>query len=386
MHARAWCEIDLDALRHNAAQLAARAGVPLIAMVKSDAYGLGVEAVARGLHAEFEDGPGDAPGEVATRKAGPWALGVATLREGEELRALGCRSRVLCCMPLLPEALPAAAASRITPALDQADDIRAWKKLGGAAWHLAIDTGMNRAGLDWRKAADLREAVAECPPQGVFTHFHSPELENGSLERQESRFATALDALALPADVLRHADATFSLQARVPTGYALARPGIGLYGSPSSGPLDLRPVLHVYARVLEVRDVPAGDTVSYGGTWTATRPSRIATIALGHADGYRRAFANCGGMLVAGRRVPVVGLVSMDVTMVDVTDVPCAVGDVATVLGQAWRHEALAPGAADAPPAVLTVDDLARESQLSSYELLVGWRMRITRVYRGAAW
>lgn len=386
MHARAWCEIDLDALRHNAAQLAARAGVPLVAMVKSDAYGQGIEAVARALNAEFEDGPAPVPGGLATRKAGLWGLGIATLREGEELRALGCRSRVLCCMPLLPEALPAAAAARITPSLDREMDIRSWRRLGDAPWHLAIDTGMNRAGLDWRTAAELRAVVAEFPPEGVFTHFHSPELANGSLQLQEARFATAIEALALPADVLTHADATFSLQARVPEGYALARPGIGLFGSPSTGLLNLRPVVHVYARVLEVREVPVGDTVSYGGTWTATRTSRVATIAVGHADGYRRAFANCGRMLLAGRYVPVVGSVSMDVTMVDVTEVPCQVGDVATVLGQAWpRGNSVSSPVRENGP-VLTIDDLAGDSGLSSYELLVGWRMRLIHVYRGAAW
>jgi alanine racemase len=159
--------------------------------------------------------------------------------------------------------------------------------------------------------------------------------------------------------------------ARAPSPWELTRPGIALYGSPSAGPLGLHPVLHVHARVVDVHDLTPGDTVSYEATWTATRATRLATIALGHGDGYRRALSNRGIALLHGRRVPVAGVVTMDMTMLDVTDVPCAVGDVVTLVGR---------DALGSDP--LTLDEVAALGDLSPYELLVGWRLRLPRVYR----
>jgi alanine racemase len=369
---RAWCAVDLGALRHNAAVLRARAGVPIVPMVKADAYGLGVEAVSRALGAPFAT-PCPIPG-VPHERAGdvtPWALGVATVREAEQLRALGATGRVLCTSPVLPEELARLAQARTTPALHREADVRAWRALTPAPWHLGIDTGMQRAGVPWREVEALRDVVAEHPPEGVFTHFHSADRADGTRELQEARFRDALARLPLPADTLRHTDNSWAHVARSPSPWELTRPGIALYGSPSDGPLGLRPVLHVHARIVDLRDVRPGDTVSYEGTFTATRATRIATIAIGHADGYRRAFSNRGVALLHGRRVPVAGVVTMDMTMLDVTDVPCAVGDVVTLLGTDARGSD-----------VLTLDEVAALGALSPYELLVGWRLRLPRVYR----
>jgi alanine racemase len=260
---------------------------------------------------------------------------------------------------------------RITPALHTEADILSWRRLGELPWHLSIDTGMNRAGVAWNLAHELADVVAFHPPEGVFTHFHSAGDNELSRAAQEHRFADALRTLALPANTLRHvanspalvADASRSV---CPT-WDLARPGISLYGAPSVSELKLLPVLHVYARVVDVRHVEAGDTVSYDATWTAARASRIATVAIGHGDGYRRAFSNRGRMRLRGQSVPVVGVVTMDMTMLDVTSVPCEVGDVVTVIGES-----------------LSLDEVAALGQLSPYELLVGWRLRLPRVYRSA--
>ncbi len=359
---RAWCTVDLAALQHNAAQLRARAGVPLVPMVKADAYGLGVEAVVRALGAPFHD---EAPTDQA-----PWALGVAAVQEGETLRALGVSARVLCTSPVLPSELSRMAQSRITPSLHRDADVLAWRALTDAPWHLAIDTGMHRAGLGWRHVAAMQTVVALHPPEGVFTHFHSADRPNGSRELQEARFRCALEALALPAGTLRHTDNSWANVARAPSPYELTRPGIALYGSPGDSVLALRPVLHVHARVVDVHDLEAGDTVSYDAMYTADRARRIATVALGYGDGYRRALSNRGQMLLRGHRVPVVGVVTMDMTMLDVTDVPCDVGDVVTALG-----------ADPDSSACLTLDDVATTGGLSPYELLVGWRLRLPRVY-----
>lgn len=359
---RAWCTVDLAALRHNAARLRARAGVPLVPMVKADAYGLGVDAVVRALGAPFHNEP--------AADDAPWALGVAAVQEGETLRAFGVSGRVLCTSPVLPEELARMAQAHLTPSLHREQDVLAWRALTAAPWHLAIDTGMHRAGVGWRQVPSLQSVVALHPPEGVFTHFHSADRPNGSRELQEARFRCALDTLALPAGVLRHADNSWAHVARSPSPWDLARPGIALYGSPSDSELGLRPVVHVHARVVDVHALEAGDTVSYDATFTADRARRIATVALGYGDGYRRALSNRGQMLLRGHRVPVVGMVTMDMTMLDVTDVPCEVGDVATALG------AELDGAQ-----CLSLDDVASRGGLSPYELLVGWRLRLPRVY-----
>ena len=365
MHARAWCEIDLDGLRTNVRRLRDVAGVPLVPMVKADAYGLGAEALARVFSALPEP-------------SAPWALGIATVAEGEALRVYGWTGRVLCCSPVLAVEHAAMRASRITPSLHRTADIAAWCDASRAPWHLAIDTGMSRAGIPWREVASLVTVVAAHAPEGVFTHFHSALAHDGSRAEQEARFRAALHVLALPSSTLRHADNSHALAARAAStseeggAWDLARPGIALYGSPADSALRLSPVLHVYARVVDVREIAIGDTVGYDATWTATRPSRIATVGIGYGDGYRRSLSNAGEMLLHGRRVPVAGLISMDMTMLDVTDVSCAVGDVVTVLGQS----------PEAAAETLTIDEVASRGGLSPYELLVGWRLRLPRVYR----
>jgi len=360
---RAWCTVDLDALRTNAALLRARAGVPLVPMVKADAYGLGVEPVARALGAPFH---GAAPAADA-----PWALGVATVEEGESLRTLGASGRVLCTSPVLPEELPRMAAAQLTPSLHREADVVAWRHLTDAPWHLAIDTGMQRAGVAWRRVASVQAVVAQHPPEGVFTHFHSADRPDGSRERQEAHFRRALELLALSSTTLRHTDNSWAHLARSPSPWELARPGIALYGSPGDHALGLRPVVHVHARVVDLHDLEPGDTVSYDATYTADRARRIATVAIGYGDGYRRALSNRAHMLLRGHAPPVVGAVTMDLTMLDVTDTPCEVGDVVTVLG-----------ADPDSPAELTLDQVAAMGGLSPYELLVGWRLRLPRVYR----
>lgn len=373
-HPRAWCVVDLDALRHNAARLQERAGVPLIAMVKADAYGLGAEQVARALDA-------------------PWALGVATVAEGERLRASGCVDRIFCCTPVSADEIPAMAAVRMIPSLHRAEDITEWTRITEQPWHLSIDTGMNRAGIAWRHVAALRDVLAAHAPQGVYTHFHSAQFEDGSRAEQERRFRSALDTLQLPSGTLQHAANSYAIDTAEGGGgtWNLARPGLALYGSPAGTSLALRPVVHVHARIVDLRTVEVGDSVSYDATWTAMRPSRIATVALGYADGYRRALSNRATMLVHGRRVPVVGLVTMDLTMLDVTDAPCELGDVVTALGvphkaagEASLSASLAQPLATSAlvPDLLTVDEVAASGDLSPYELLTGWRLRLPRVYR----
>jgi alanine racemase len=349
---RAWIEVDLGALKRNAVLLAARAQVPLIPMVKADAYGLGAVSVAHALE-----------------ELSPWGFGIATLNEGEELRNAGIERPILVVCPLLHWDFEAARSWRLTPTLGFPDAIAAWITDGGENWHLAIDTGMNRAGIPWNRINEVADLVREHPPEGAFTHLHSADRNDGSAEIQQRRFAEAVAALPTRPRYL-HVEASAAIERQSPSPWDLVRPGVFLYGvggEPGSS-AQPEPVVHFRARVLEVRDVPNGETVSYAASYRAVGDRRIATIGVGYADGFRRSFSNRGEVLIRGRRVPVAGLVNMDMTMLDVTDVTCEPGDVATLLGREGDEE-------------LDINDVSKHVELSPYELLVGLRMRAPRVY-----
>ena len=344
---RASVLVDLGALVRNALRLRAHAGVPLVPMVKADAYGVGMIPVA-----------------TALRAVDPWAFGVATVDEGAALRAAGFRERILVFTPVLASELAAAARDDLTPTLGDATLIRAWAG-AGRPWHLTVDTGMQR-GLAWDAVAALSDVLAAHPPEGVFTHYHSPDTDEGAVEEQDRRFAAAIAALPVPPSCT-HSDNSAAIVRRQGQPHHLVRPGVFLYGVGSWGALQPEPVVTVMARILELHAVGVGESVSYGATWRASRPSTLATVGIGYADGYRRAFSNCGVGLVHGAVAPVVGLVNMDLTLMDVTEIPCAVGDVVTLVG-------------DDP--LLTVNAVAARGAVSPYELLTGLRLRVPRVYR----
>ena len=358
---RAWLEVDLGAIRRNAERLQRAARVPIVAMIKADAYGLGALAVARALQ---------------HMGSALWGFGVSTLAEADELRTAGFDARILCCTPLLARELSYANRLGVIPALHRIDDINEWATLGGGAWHLSIDTGMSRAGIRWDDVSTLVSGLRRHAPEGVFTHFHSAEISSDSRVGQEQRLRDALTVLrdSLPANVLVHSDNSAGIAARTcadsASPGALARPGIGLYGAFVAETLALEQVVHLRARVVDVRDVHAGETVGYGAGFTAAATCRIATVSAGHGDGYRRALSNRGEALLHARRVAVAGVVSMDMTMLDVTGVRCDVGDIVTLIGRDGSE-------------CLTTDAVALAGALSPYELLVGLRLRLPRVYSG---
>lgn len=322
----AWLEVDLGIIRRNAERLQAAAGLPMIAMVKADGYGCGAIAVARAL--------------VPMRDR-LWGFGVASLAEAAALRDAGIGERLFCPTPLLPSELRHAHRLLVRPALHRAADIGAWAATG-APWHLSIDTGMSRAGIRWDDVSSLVPVLARHAPEGVFTHFHSAEMRNGSQELQEARFAQAIDALraagVLDDRVLVHRDNSAGIASRARSNAAspggLARTGIGLYGAVVAAEMGLEQPVQLRARIIDLREVHAGETVSYCGEWQATRTHHVATVALGHGDGYRRALSGKGVGLLHGTDVPVLGIVTMDMTMLDVTGLACAIGDVVTFIGR----------------------------------------------------
>ncbi|HEY7237160.1 MAG TPA: alanine racemase [Gemmatimonadaceae bacterium] len=350
---RAWVEIDLGALLRNAARVAEYSSARLLPMVKADAYGLGATRIA-----------------CALEELDPWGFGVATVAEGDELRRAGIERPIVVFTPLLIEELDAARRARLTPTLGGAAAIHEWSRTG-LPWQLAIDTGMNRAGVSWRDVGTLRDAIANAPPEGVFTHFHSAERADRTREEQEQRFARALAELPVRPAMI-HAENSPAVARRRASGtsWTVARPGIFLYGVGSGDDAAIAPdpVVSLRARVVDMRVIQAGDTVSYGATFRADSPRRIATLAIGYADGYRRALSNVGTVLVRGRRARVAGLVTMDMTMIDVTDVECAIGDVATLIGADGQDQ-------------LTVASVAAAGGLSPYEVLTSLRSRLPRRY-----
>jgi alanine racemase len=350
--ARARVEIDLGALQRNGAAVARRAGVPLLPMIKADAYGLGAAAALRALDS-----------------LEPWGFGVASVVEGEELRALGVSRPVVIFTPLLEPDLPRARSARLTPALGYPHEIEAWRRAGGGNWHLSIDTGMSRAGIPWREIDEVVQLVALAPPEGAFTHFHSAELDDGTLEIQENRFREAISRLPSRPPLL-HTDNSGAIARRGRSEWDLVRPGIFLYGvgSGSSAAIQPEPVVNLRAPIVEIRQLQAGDTVSYDATLRVDRTARIATLAVGYADGYPRSLGGVGSVLVGGTIAPIAGIVTMDMTMIDVTTVRCEVGDVVTLIG---RSEGT----------VLTVERVAEQAGISPYELLTGLRSRVERIY-----
>jgi alanine racemase len=353
--ARARVEIDLGALQRNGAAVARRAGVPLLPMIKADAYGLGAAAAMRAL-------------DVLE----PWGYGVATVAEGEELRDLGVARPVVVFTPLLEQELTRARSARLTPTLGFPAEIEAWRRAGGGAWHLSIDTGMSRAGIPWRQVSEITHLVEMHPPEGAFTHFHSAELDDGTLEAQERLFRDAVASLPSRPRLLHTANSG-AIARGGRSDWDLVRPGIFLYGvgSGRSAGIQPEPVVNLRAPIVEIRNLEPGDTVSYGGTLRVERPARIATLAIGYADGYSRSLSERGSVLVGGTLAPIAGTVTMDMTMIDVTTVRCEVGDIATLIGRAGDT-------------VLTVERVADDAGMSPYELLTGLRSRVERTYTEA--
>ena len=364
-----WAEIDLDALAHNVRLLAARAApAKLWAVVKANAYGHGAVACGR-----------------AALDAGAAGLAVVCVDEGEELRRAGVDA------PLLVLGhTPASDAARVV-ALRLRPTVGAWdlvEALGAegrrAGWtvplHLELESGLNRHGLvpDALVAlAGRARETAGVEVEGLFTHFAAAEEGDQRFTRRQFDVLREV-AARLPFLKERHCSASASLLLDREMGLDAVRAGLSMYGyrpAPWCGTdADLRQVLSLRSRVARVLEVERGATVGYGRTWAAARPSRVALVMCGYADGYRRGLGNRAHVLVSGRRAPVVGRVAMDMCMVDVTAVPeVRPGDVATLLGRDGEER-------------VDADELAALADTISWEILAGITARVPRLYlRGGA-
>lgn len=334
-------------------------------MVKAGGYGLGAVRVARALE-----------------EVDPWGLGVATVAEGEELRRAGQEGRLVVFSPCPPEDAADLLEADLEVAVSSVAGLREFARAAAARGrelgiHLNLDTGMGRLGLDAGRAEewteDVREVIRESPLHVVstFTHYHSAETDDEASADQWTRFRGALRAMERQGvdPGLRHA-ANSAAAVRWPQRAAdVARPGIFLYGgAPAAGELRAEAVVRLRARVLEVRRVSEGTTVSYGATYRTDRPSRLATLGIGYGDGLRRSLSNRGRALIHGRAAPIRGRVCMDITVVDVTDRPdVRPGDVATLLGHDGESE-------------ISLEELASTCDTIAHEVLTGFTSRLPRL------
>lgn len=367
----AWVEVDLAALAHNFRLLRSElpAAKRLLFVAKDDAYGLGSVRASR----------------IALAN-GAEQLAVFTLSEAAELRAAGITAPVLLFGERLPDELPAVLELNVEPCVGRIEIAQRLAELGQrrgrpVSVHVKINTGMNRFGFPWREIAEWSRELAGLRGldfAGVLSHFaQSDETDKTFARLQLDRFERCVAALRAAGVVPRHVHHCNSggFLDLPEAHFDVVRVGIlaqGVYPSSVCRRIpELKPVMSVKARIVTLQSVDAGETVGYGMRWRAERASRIGLLPLGYGDGYPRV-RNEGSVLLHGRRAPIVGGVTMDALMVDVTDLPAAqVGDEAVLQGRQGD-------------AAISVHDLAALKRSVSYDVLVNWRHRLPRVYLGA--
>jgi alanine racemase len=346
---RAWVDVDLAALLRNAHRFRELIGSPLLPMVKGDGYGLGAVAVARALEA-----------------VDPWGYGVATPEEGAELRAAGIIRPIIVFSPLQASGVAICKREGLRPVIGDFAGLDAWLAQGEGPFHVEIDTGMSRTGFRWHDGQSIAALAGRLEGvgnwEGVFTHFHSADVDEAASREQASRFEEVLAVLPTRPPLVHLAS---SAAAQVGTEFSadLARPGIFLYGG-RAGQLNPERVARLCARVIALRRLRPGDTVSYGADAKIATETTIATLGIGYGDGVPRALGSRGLVELHGLLFPIVGRVTMDMIMVDVEDTPVALGDVAILFG-----------------GLMTLDDQAALAGTISYELLTILTPRVVRRY-----
>jgi alanine racemase len=384
-----WADISLSALTHNLRAIrdfvnpkSEKRATPrkVLCIVKGNGYGHGGPQVARALE-----------------KAGADWFGVTGATEGEQIREAGVRKPILALTSFWRGEEAQLLANNISPAIIRCEQLAALDSAAAkrrfakhsAGFHLKIDTGMNRLGIaptDIECFARQYEKSSRLKLEGVFTHFASSEVFDGPVaaqnRRQEESFYKAVERLrSLGVDPgIVHLANSAAIASRPETWADMVRPGAILYGyHPGYDPIErrvqaekelpLRPVMSLRARIINIRNVPPGDGVGYGSKFLPARASKIAVVAAGYGDGIHRSLGNKGSVLVRSVLAPIVGIVSMDVTMIDVTDVPgVALGDVATFYGTDGEH-------------VLPANLVARGIGTVTSDLLCAVSARVPRIY-----
>jgi alanine racemase len=370
----AWVDVSLDALEGNLRALRARvapSGALTMAVVKADAYGHGAVGVSLALEAAGVD----------------W-LGVALLEEGAEIRRAGVALPILVLGTARPAKIALYRRYGLTPVVSSLAELVLWRdwtahETAPQPIHLKVDTGMGRLGVALGEAAQALAEIRRCPGlrlAGLLSHY--AEADDAASPRnalQEGRFAEVLALLTAEerSRALIHMANSAAALHRSASRFGLVRLGLALYGlDPAGGgerPLPfgaprLRPVMSVRARIVQLRDVPPGTPVSYGGRTVTRRPTRIAVVPVGYADGYAWRLTGKAEALVRGHRVPIAGSVTMDMTLLDVTETGAALGDEVVLLGAQGGEE-------------ISALELAAHAGTISWEILCHLGLRLPRRY-----
>ena len=360
--------IDLDIISANARAICQKAGVPVMAIVKADAYGHGAIQVARQLRdcCAF--------------------FGVSSMLEALELRKAGVQTPILILGHIPPEAFESAIQAGIRPSIFHYEDgvelSRVAQKLGvQAPFHLVVDTGMSRIGFQVTEAdADICKKICELPnlvPEGLFSHFATADSEDLTKSKLQAEKFDAFDKMLQKRGVqvqYRHMDNSAGI-VNFDNHYELVRAGIVIYGMYPSEEVDkaslpLQPALEWSSRITHVKTLDAGREIGYGGTYVTTKPTVVATIPVGYADGYRRSLSGKFYVLIRGQKAPILGRICMDQMMVDVTDIPnAAVGDRVVLVGKDGAH-------------TITMEEIADAAGSFNYEFTCGISRRVPRFYR----
>ena len=363
-----WVEVDIDRFTANLRAIRALGGPDREAflVVKADAYGHGAVEISQ-----------------AAQQEGVAALGVATLHEGIQLRRAGCTIPVVVLSPLLVGEMEEAVAHDLDPTVPDLAVAEAVSAIATAAGrpvrcHVEVDTGMGRTGVLAGEAEDFLAKLVALPGLrlgSVYTHFPDADAEDLTFARgQVERFTALLARLGARGIRAARVHAANSAGAvNLPDSrFDWLRVGLLAYGHRpphSEAPIDLKPVMSFKSHLVQVRSLPAGASVSYGRTWTAGAPTRIGVVAVGYGHGYSWLLSNRGEMLVRGRRVPIVGRVTMDLTMVNLDAVPDArVGDEVVMFGEQGGES-------------LPLAEVARGSETLPYEVMCTIGKRVTKIY-----
>ena len=359
--------IDLDAISRNFDAISQKAGVPVMAVIKADAYGHGAIPIARLLEKKCA------------------FFGVSSMLEAMELRRAGLRTPILILGHTPIQAFPTAIMEDIRPTIYRREDALALstaaQSIGLTAhFHFAVDTGMSRIGFQVTEAeADLCAGIANLPclhAEGIFSHFATADcadLTRAKAQAQQfDRFCEMLKSRGVSIPI-RHLDNSAGLM-NFDCHYEMVRSGIvtyGLYPSSevSADLLKLEPALTWLSRVTHVKTLPAGREIGYGGTYTTTGPTTVATIPVGYADGYRRNLSGKFHVLIRGKKAPILGRICMDQMMVDVTGIPdVSVNDQVVLVGRYGKER-------------ITMEEISAAADSFNYEFVSGISRRVPRIY-----
>ena len=357
--------IDLDAIRHNIAAVRERSQALVMAIIKADAYGHGAVELARILDADCA------------------FFGVSSILEAMELRQAGVEKPILILGHTPVAAFPTAVRNGIRPAIFHYEDAvalsRAAQEAGIIApFHIAVDTGMSRIGFQVTHA-DLCAAIAALPgitAEGLFSHFATADCADLTRAKQQAELFDKFDRMLKDRGVtipLRHLDNSAGIM-NFGCSYEMVRSGIvtyGMYPSDEVDPqlLELQPALRWVSRITHIKTLEPGREIGYGGTYTTTAPTVVATIPVGYADGYRRNLSGKFHVLIHGKKAPILGRICMDQMMVDVTGIPEAAPDDLVVLVGTSGCERI------------SVEQIAAVADSFNYEFVCGISRRVPRVY-----